>query len=193
MRNRIAAVSFNVLSHVTFHLVQSCWTLKVIWLFWFLLHWALLLILKNKRQFHFGRWTGDIHLCETVLFDLLCFHLSCLPRCQSRAVLYYISEFYFPFLSLGFLIFLSLIVCKNLLCWPPVILGEVVEDVHLVVILQKAVGRADMVTLQHWAVIVQDSCVWSVKEKTKELFHICLQWKNNNLQINNGHLGDGTS
>lgn len=49
--------------------------------------------------------------------------------------------------------------------WPPVVLGEVVEDVHFVVVLQQAVGCTDVVTLQHRAVIVQDSCVWPVKDQ----------------------------
>lgn len=42
---------------------------------------------------------------------------------------------------------------------PPVILREVEEDVHLVVLLQQAVGSADVVVLQHSAVIVQDGRV----------------------------------
>lgn len=64
-------------------------------------------------------------------------------------------------LSLHFL----LLSAKGPSHWPPVVLGEVVEDVHFVVVLQQAVRCTDVVTLQHWAVIVQDSCVWPVKEK----------------------------
>lgn len=32
---------------------------------------------------------------------------------------------------------------------PPVVLGEVIEDVHLVVFLQKTVGSAHVMALQH--------------------------------------------
>lgn len=61
----------------------------------------------------------------------------------------------------------SFIVCPCRSHWPPVIFREVVEDVHLVVVLQQAVGCADVVTLQHWAVIIQDCCVRPVKQKAR--------------------------
>lgn len=45
------------------------------------------------------------------------------------------------------------------LCLPPVVLGEVVENVHLVIVLQQAVGGADVVVLQDGTVVVQDGRV----------------------------------
>ncbi len=42
---------------------------------------------------------------------------------------------------------------------PPVIFGEIEQDVHLVVVLQQSIRRADVMTLQHRAVVVQDSRV----------------------------------
>lgn len=42
---------------------------------------------------------------------------------------------------------------------PPVVFGEVVEDVHFIVVLQEAVRGADVVAFQHRAVVVQDGRV----------------------------------
>ena len=42
---------------------------------------------------------------------------------------------------------------------PPVVLGQVGQDVHLLVLLQQAVRRADVVVLQHRPVVVQDGRV----------------------------------
>lgn len=85
-------------------------------------------------------------------------------------LVHYISEFRSPSLSLSSLqlsVSLSLAACACQSHWPPVIFGEVVEDVHFIVVLQKAVRSTDVVALQHWAVIVQDGCVWSNRESSK--------------------------
>lgn len=87
-------------------------------------------------------------------------------------LVHYISEFRSPSLSQSSLqlsVSLSLAACACQSHWPPVIFGEVVENVHFVVVLQKAVRSTDVVALQHWAVIVQDGCVWSVRERNKKL------------------------
>lgn len=55
------------------------------------------------------------------------------------------------------------ILCTNL---PPVILGQVHQDVHLV-FLHKSVGSAHMVVLQDGAVIVQNSHLWPLKKQGK--------------------------
>lgn len=97
---------------------------------------------------------------------------SFLPDLHTEAVsllvcLYYISEICSSSLSLSCphpFVSLSLDVCTRQSHWPPVIFGEVVEDVHFIIVLQKAVRSTDMVALQHWAVIVQDGCVWSERE-----------------------------
>lgn len=121
-----------------------------------------------KRYDYFGLWTGDIYI--VTLFCLTCLVSTsplCLPICLEPFLLQLSVLFPFRCHSALFInsVSLSLIVCQGLSHWPPVIFGEVVEDVHFVVVLQQAVGCADVVTLQHRAVIVQDSCVWPVKEK----------------------------
>lgn len=47
---------------------------------------------------------------------------------------------------------------------PPVVFGEVVEDVHFIVVLQEAVRSADVVAFQHCTVVVQDGRVRSARD-----------------------------
>ena len=58
---------------------------------------------------------------------------------------------------------LGRVVLRRVVCGgcsvPPVVLGEVGQDVHLLVLLQQAVRRADVVVLQHRPVVVQDGRV----------------------------------
>lgn len=116
----------------------------------------LALLFTSQNPFYYLYWSVQttIHIIysKTCVFNLLLIHLLsfAFPPCHSL---------------ISSLCLFSLIVNKCQAYWPPVIFGEVVEDVHFIIVLQQAVGCTDMMALQHWAVIVQDSCVWPVKDK----------------------------